>query len=171
MLLPLCVFLAVSSATLLIYFALTKGTGRGAMRRGKPADPDFDPVSGLPSFKSPATKPAYFEPASTGVADGFKGLRILIPLAVVALLVGCMWQAVRVEIRRRFDEVISKITSDHQFSTDLFSKNGNNKLPDFRVQPLQPAPFRLEGLGRVQMPTGPRTGVTPAPARSSFRFR
>jgi hypothetical protein len=107
------------------------------------------------------------------------GLGALIPLVVVVILVGCLLLVARVEIRRRFTEAMSKITTDRQLGID-FAKS---KMWDFQVQPFQVqllqfdpaqgrpfpvAPFSGDGWKGVGMPSGFGNGGAPAPGYRPF---
>jgi hypothetical protein len=80
--LVLSAFLAVSSATLLIYLALSKSVGHPRTQGGDLGDPELDPIPGWASLKAPVTKPVHAAPAMPGV--GGRGLGLSGPLALVA---------------------------------------------------------------------------------------
>jgi hypothetical protein len=133
-LLALCAFLAVSSATLLIYLAFTKAFGRARAPGDDLSDPEHDAFPGPAPFKPPVTKPLGAAPPMTGSVG--TGLGIVAPIAVVVvavLVVGVLFAA-RLMVRWRFEQVVARITSDPQPATE-FDRN-TSKLPDFRGEPF-----------------------------------
>src|SRR3954463_1107432 len=109
--LALSAFLAVSSATLLIYLTLCKPAARPGTRGGDLADPFHDPFHGRDPLKAPVTKAVAAAHTVSRAGGGVSGL--LGPIAVIAamLLPVCLWQVARVMVRRQFEQVAAKITS------------------------------------------------------------
>ncbi|MGO9597202.1 MAG: hypothetical protein ACLP7Q_04190 [Isosphaeraceae bacterium] len=175
-LIALCAFLSVSGATLLIYFVISKAFGRTRSQSSDLAAPEPVPFSGSVPLKSPVAEPTYDEPPVTVAGGRSSGLGALIPLVIVVVLVGCLLQVARVEIRRRFAEVISKTTTDCQLGIE-FDKS-KTKMWDFQVQPLQldpvqgrpfpVGPFPGDGWRGVGVPSGFGNGGAPAPGYRPF---
>ena len=183
-LIALCAFLSVSGATFLIYFVISKAFGRTRSQSSDLAAPEPVPFSGSVSLESPEAEPTYDEPPMRVAGGRSSGLGALIPLVVVVVLVGCLLQVARVEIRRRFAEVISKATTDCQLGIDF--DRSKTKMWDFQVQPFQVqplqldpaqgiqgrsfpvAPFSGDGWKGVGMPSGFGNGGAPAPSYRPF---
>ena len=101
-LLALCAFLSVSGATLLIYFVICKAFGRTRSQSSDLAAPERVPFSGSVPLESPVAESTYDEPPVTVAVGRSSRLGALVPLVIVVVLVGCLLQVARVEIRRRF---------------------------------------------------------------------
>jgi hypothetical protein len=126
-------------------------------------------------------EPDYAEPPATAEVGRNSGLGALIPLAIVVVLAGFLFQVARVEIQRRFTDVIGKISTDRQRAIDF----GKSNVPDFKIQPIQLQPFQfdpvqsrsfevrpfpVDGWKGMGMPSGFGNGGSPAPGfRPPFR--
>jgi hypothetical protein len=172
-LLALCVFVAVSSGSLLIYMMLCKRVGRTPSRGKVSADMWDDFYPGSATLKSPVEDPLFNEPPGKAIAGGALRLGFPIALVVMIVLAGFVLLAAREFVRLRFEQVISKITSDRPSEVD-FARNKSIlpdfKLPDFRVQPIQPGQLPLDGMRRFGTPSGQSFGAASGDG-ASFRFK
>ena len=172
-LLALCVFLAVSSASLLIYMLLCKRVGRTPSEVKVSGDMRDDFFPGSASLKSPVEDPLFTEPLVKVIAGGALWLGLPIALVVMTVLVGFVLLAARESVRSRFEQVISKITSDRPSEVDFATNKSilpDFKVPDFRFQPIRPGELPLDGMRRIGTLSGQSFGGASGD-RASFRFK
>jgi hypothetical protein len=167
------VFLAVSSSSLLVYMLLCKRVGRTPSEGKVSGDPRDDFFPGSATLKSPVDDSLFNEPLVKAIASGALGLGLPIALLVMTFLVGFVLLAARESVRSRFEQVISKITSDHPSGVDFATNKSilpDFKVPDFRFHPILPWQLPLDDMRQIETPSGQSLGGISGD-RASFRFK
>jgi hypothetical protein len=171
--LAVCVFLAVTSASLLIFLLVSRIAGRTRKLDDELGDPLADPIPGSGHPKPAAYDVMFDVPRVKSEKKRASRLRLPVVIVILVLLSGGLMLVAREVVRSRFEEVIRRISSERPFDFDSAGKHSRPpefKMPTFPLESPRPVQFPLDSKRTIGRPSG--SGFNGAPGnRSSVRFR